>query len=88
MSHKNPGGITENSPGSRRDSADHPGLDVLLNPHPERRARSAGRAAYARTFCDPLPGSGPLVPAIPRVFVAHAPRPGAKFYHPSGMEKV
>jgi hypothetical protein len=88
MSNKNPGGITDNSPGSRRNSADHPGMDVLLNPHPERCARNAGSTKDIPALCDPLPGSNLLIADIPRVFVAHSPRPGAKFCNPSGMEKV
>ena len=76
---KNPGGISDGSPGSRRDSADHPGMDVLLKPHPGRRARNAGYTRDIRALFDPLPGSDVLFADVPRVFVAIAPRPGAKF---------
>jgi hypothetical protein len=60
-------------------------MNVLLNPHPERYARNAGFTKDIPALFDPLPGSNLLIADIPRVFVAHAPRPGAKFYHPSGM---
>ena len=81
--------MIEISPGSRRDSDDHPGMDVLLDldPHPERCARSAGSTMDIRALFDPLPGSNLPNACIPRVFVAHAPRPGATFYHPSGMDE-
>jgi hypothetical protein len=67
MSNKYPEGIQDGSPGSRRDSADHPGIDVLLNPHPERRARNVRYIQDIRALFDPLPGSNSLITKIPRL---------------------
>ena len=74
--------IEENSPGSRSDSDDHPGLGHLLDWHPERRARNAVVTPDVHAFSDPLPGSNTLFYKVPRVFVAIAPRPGATISDP------
>jgi hypothetical protein len=54
-----PNGITEDSPGSRSDSDDYPGLVGLLHRHPERRARNVGCATDFHALSDPIPGSNP-----------------------------
>ena len=77
-----PAGITEVSPGSRSASNENPGCRIPMNSHPERRARTVGHASHCHAFCDPLPGSNLATYKDPRVFVADAPRPGAKIFDP------